>query len=159
MNVRKGFTLIELLVVIAIIGILAAVVLASLNTAREKSRDASRIQTLKEVQKALELYYSENGNYPIYSGTWSGSSAGCYGGAGLGISELVSDGFLPRVPEDPRPSGSDCFIYQSSADGSIYKYMAHRTMEACTAGSCDLQDPVRSTQQTSSVYSEGGAAF
>lgn len=66
MNHRKkgGFTLIELLVVIAIIGILSSVVLASLNSAREKSRDARRISDIKQLQLALELYFDSNANYP-----------------------------------------------------------------------------------------------
>src|SRR3989344_2432781 len=53
----RGFTLIELLVVIAIIGLLSSVVLASLNGARVKARDARRVADLKQLQVALELYY------------------------------------------------------------------------------------------------------
>lgn len=61
----KGFTLIELLVVIAIIGILASIVLASLNSARRKSRDARRVADIKQLQLALELYYDANSSaYP-----------------------------------------------------------------------------------------------
>ncbi|MBI4134856.1 MAG: prepilin-type N-terminal cleavage/methylation domain-containing protein [Candidatus Sungbacteria bacterium] len=62
---KSGFTLVELLVVIAIIGVLASVVLASLNSARKKSRDARRVADLKQLQLALELYFDSNGNtYP-----------------------------------------------------------------------------------------------
>lgn len=61
---RRGFTLIELLVVIAIIGILASVVLASLNSARVKARNASYVAQIKEYQKALDLFFANNGRYP-----------------------------------------------------------------------------------------------
>jgi len=64
MSRQKGFTLIELLVVIAIIGILSSVVLASLNSARKKSRDARRVSDVKQMQLALELYFDSNGGYP-----------------------------------------------------------------------------------------------
>ena len=61
-NRLQGFTLIELLVVIAIIGILSAVVLASLSTARNKGSDAAVQSDLATVQVQAEIYYAENSN-------------------------------------------------------------------------------------------------
>ncbi|MCA9356701.1 type II secretion system protein [Candidatus Nomurabacteria bacterium] len=58
---QQGFTLIELLVVIAIIGILAAVVLGSLNDARSGGQDASIKQSVANIRAQAELVYNADG--------------------------------------------------------------------------------------------------
>ena len=65
MKSKSGFTLIELLVVIAIIGILSAVVLTSLNSSRDRARDARSISNVKQVALAYELSRNQTtGNFP-----------------------------------------------------------------------------------------------
>ena len=60
-----GFTLIELLVVIAIIGVLSAVVLAALNTARNKGNDAAVKSDLSVIPTQAASYFGDNGAYSV----------------------------------------------------------------------------------------------
>lgn len=78
---KKGFTLIELLVVIAIIGLLASIVLVSLQGVREKARRAKADQELQEILKAI-MVARENQDKVLKDITGSGCSdcvcrAGC----------------------------------------------------------------------------------
>ncbi len=77
---NKGFTLIELLVVIAIIGILASVVLASLNSARAKGADAAIKSNLSNTRAAASMYWDTNSGYSIAGTAVTaivGTNAGC----------------------------------------------------------------------------------
>lgn len=112
----RGFTLIELLVVIAIIAILSTVVMAGLNSAREKGRDARRVGDIKAVQKALELFQDSCSGYPhlapdvIGTGATSPLTAATDDTVSTNNCPTPFGNFLVAMPANPTPGG-DGYMY------------------------------------------------
>lgn len=133
---ERGFTLIELLVVIAIIGILSSVVLASLNSARERSRDARRLADLQQIKLAAELYFDTNNAYPadIYDAD----------------NGLAPD-FIGSVPFDPIGTNVE-YAYEAAGSPSLTSYClgavlegadnAPQSNEACIASLADVDEDI-----------------
>ncbi len=116
-NRSQGFTLIELLVVIAIIGILSAVVLASLNTARTKGSVAATVSDLESVRVQAELDYTSLNN--SYSTTGVAiSSAVC--STLITVGTIFADTTIQNALKGAKTNGGadgDCGI---TANGSAY---------------------------------------
>jgi type IV pilus assembly protein PilA len=117
MKKNKGFTLIELLVVIAIIGILSAVVLASLNTARNKAKDASVQGQMSGMRTAAEIFYGNNGNKYQTGAT---AITAC-SGAGTAFADTVSNMSALISATTNAATAIDCGI---AADGSAWSVAA-----------------------------------
>lgn len=62
---NQGFTLIELLVVIAIIGILASIIMVSLNDAKKSAKDVVIKSTIQEAAKIAEVFFDDTGGYDL----------------------------------------------------------------------------------------------
>lgn len=139
LKIARGFTLIELLVVIAIIGVLSSVVTASMNKARQKSRDTRRLTDLKAIQTAFELYYDDNNSYPHDpSGPFSQFRSECPSWGGYSRDD-VAPGLVPTYlkafPQDPQmnsATNSCCYIVITT--GVNYKITAR-------CSSIDFADP------------------
>lgn len=120
---KKGFTLIELLVVIAIIGLLSTLAVVALGSARQKARDSKRTSDLKQMQTALELYYTDNNEYPTTAST-STLGTGDFACLNNSTSGWLATGcaapYMGLVPSDP---GTGSYTYQST-DGSTYNISA-----------------------------------
>ena len=123
-NNKNGFTLIELLVVIAIIGLLSSVVLASLNSARIKARDAKRQADINQLGIALEFNYDKYDAYtqPEEQVLFTSDCSTGEGVGGCGVSgdwgpnsdlrDLVTDEFISALPKDPLNNATYRYTYE-----------------------------------------------
>ena len=103
----------ELLISIAIIATLAAVSVISLTEVRENGRDTKRLNAVKQIQLAMELYRRDIGTYPTslsFGGTLINPSS----------STII---YLKKIPTNPRPGSTEICSsteYSYESDGTYY---------------------------------------
>lgn len=114
MTHRNGFTIVELLVVIVVIGILATITIVAYSNIQLRARDTVRSSDIGSIQKAIGLYYVDNGFYPLIGSPNSGNDIQALATA-LGV-------YSPAIPDDPRKGGPGITNYQyvNSVGGGAY---------------------------------------
>jgi prepilin-type N-terminal cleavage/methylation domain-containing protein len=131
-TLNRGFTLIELLVVIAIIGILASVVLASLNSARDKGADAAIKSTVNNVRAEAAIYFEDNNNYDAFCASLGEASAAVENAGGTGSWTCTTDAATDSAAYAVSGQLSDpTEFYCVDSTGS-----ASTTAAAASGGSC-----------------------
>ncbi len=107
---ERGFTLLEMVTVIFIIGVLSTIVLAGLQSSREKARDDERVTDLATLQLALEMYYNACGRqYP------APASGALDLTAHNGCSGSVEFGTFAKTPLPKDPLNSTDYVYAVNA--------------------------------------------
>ena len=127
MNLKKifskssGFTLIELLAVVAVITVLAGTLMVLINPFGQfqRTRDGQRKSDLAQLQRAMEQYYNDFGEYPPKTNTYNITDRN---------NNDLSWGknwnpYLSVIPKDP--SSAYKYIYSPASDKQSYRIYAH----------------------------------
>jgi prepilin-type N-terminal cleavage/methylation domain-containing protein len=137
---NRGFTLIELLVVISVILLISTIVLASLNSARAKGRDANKKAQMASVRSALSLFYQDKNAMPK---NYNCNGTYCSGGTGnlvaiedmsnpyspqtqsgiaynRSMQELVDAKVIAAIPHSPGGAPYGYYNYGSGSIGALF---------------------------------------
>ena len=93
---QSGFTLIELMIVMAIIGILATLAIPSFVVAVKHAREAVLKEDLQTMRSAIDSYTMDKQKAP------------------QSLDDLIQDGYLKKIPEDPMTHSKDTWVTDTS---------------------------------------------
>lgn len=95
---QSGFTLIELMIVMAIIGILAVIAIPSYVGAVRQAREAVLKEDLHVMRTAIDSYTADKQKAP------------------QSLDDLVQEGYLRAIPEDPMTHSAESWVTDTSTD-------------------------------------------
>jgi general secretion pathway protein G len=93
---QSGFTLIELIIVMSIIGILATLAIPSFVVAVKHAREAVLKEDLQTMRSAIDSYTMDKQKAP------------------QSLNDLIQDGYLKNIPEDPMTHSKDTWVTDTS---------------------------------------------
>lgn len=134
----SGFTLIELLVVIVIISILATLLMANFIGVRQRARDGQRKSDLRQIQAALELYRSDNGQYKITDNV--NPKLGTCGSPFADVSGNIV--YMKKIPCDPMGT---TYSYWFGNYAYLSSYGNDYDLVACLENTADPEGQVAPT--------------
>jgi prepilin-type N-terminal cleavage/methylation domain-containing protein len=120
---KRGFTLVELMVAISILALLSAIGIVFYGQAELSARDSKRQQDIREIQNALEQYYTLNRAFPNLAANGT-TAANLYATAGNWPVNFFQSGAVPVNPRD-----SAHYTYYNCAAPARYVVCAQ--LEAC----------------------------
>lgn len=123
-NFKKGFTFVEILVVISILILLISISIFIFRNVGTQSRNTKRVNDIKQIQFALDMYRRENGAYPTSINI-----------GGELINTSTGTVFLKKIPNNPSPKDD------GSCPNQEYQYSYASSTDTYTLSFC-ISDPV-----------------
>lgn len=138
-NLKSAFTLVEILVVTSIISLLSSITITSVSAARIKAEDTNRIQSVREINTAINLYLTDKGYVPPiqecgsdkFTENEASLNPRCVavqtadnGSKKVGWDSLQADlePYMKNLPKDPCGTTCDGLGYTYISPAAIYNF-------------------------------------
>lgn len=150
----SAFTIVEVAIVISIIGILSVIGYVSYSGIQERARDSQRKQDLSAIQKGVQLYYDEHGEYPHCGTNNSNDKSGC---EATYLEDKLVPKYMDSIPSDPvNQAGNSILANGERTPNMRYMYARGYPPSTAVSSSTGYNYAHTGTNGTRKTYSLGG---